>query len=77
MTTQPYTGAATQFGQEDARKGLDMQGSRYFIIDSPEWLAYNEAYNAAAPKKRLVAIGRSANRKPFRVMVEGQPCTGT
>lgn len=71
MSTQPYTGAATQFGQEDALAGRDMQGSTLYLLDSPEWLAYNAAYNAAAvPAKRVVAIGVSRNRQPFHVVAE-------
>lgn len=71
MNTRPHTATAAQFGQEDANAGVDMQGSRYFIIESPEWLAYTAAYQQAAPKKRLVAIGRRANGQPFRVIAEG------
>lgn len=32
------------FGQEDALAGKDQRGSRYFIICSTAWSAYNDGY---------------------------------
>lgn len=72
MTTKSLLLSAATFGQEDAQQGRDMRGSTLFLLDSPEWQAYNAAYNAVAPRKRVVAIGVSRAGQPFQVMAETQ-----
>jgi hypothetical protein len=70
MNTKTLLLSAAQFGQEDAQQRRDMQGSTLFLFDSPAWLAYTAAYNATAPAKRVVAIGRSRGGQPFQVTTE-------
>ncbi len=40
------TDIAFDFGFDDAGSGVDQCGSAYFLINSPEWDAYNEGYLA-------------------------------
>lgn len=69
MTNSDYLNKAATIGTEDAQAGRDMQASVFFLFDSPEYAAYADAYNQAAPAKRVVAIGVSRNGQPFRVTV--------
>ena len=72
MNTKTLLLNAATFGQEDAAQGRDMQGSTMFLINSPAWLEYNAAYNAAAPRKRIAAIGVSRGGQPFQVVAVNQ-----
>lgn len=71
MTTNDYLTAASAIGAEDGKEGRDMQASVFFLFDSPEYAAYANAYNQAAPAKRVVAIGVSKNGQPFKVTAVG------
>jgi hypothetical protein len=42
---------AAQWGREDAQNNINMQGSVYFTLGSPQWEAYNEAYNHEMAKR--------------------------